>query len=119
MQNLEARYIAEIVQICVLTLEPITSIIERKFFCTIAEKDVFNIDEELVFTVNDVDPPEFTNNGFFDAGELVSQHLLLEIEPYPRAVGTEFCQGNIFSTTKVKNKFNSFETLKKLQTKEK
>ncbi|MFP6761245.1 MAG: hypothetical protein VB856_06000 [Rhodospirillales bacterium] len=49
----------------------------------------------------------------------MSEHLLLEIEPYPRAVGAEFCQGNIFSTTKVKNKFNPFETLKKLQTKEK
>ena len=46
LPKLEARYIAEIVQICVLTLEPITNIIERKFFCTIAEKDVFNIDEE-------------------------------------------------------------------------
>ena len=64
MPKLEARYIAEIAQICVLTLEPMTSIIERKFFCTIAEKDVFNIDEEFVFTVNDVDPPEFLNNGF-------------------------------------------------------
>ena len=96
-----------------------TSIIERKFFCTIAEKDVLNIDEELVFTVNDVDPLEFINNGYFDAGELVSEHLLLEIEPYPRVVGAEFCQGNIFSTTKVKNNFNPFERLKKLQTKEK
>jgi len=119
LPKLEARYIAEIVQICVLTLEPITNIIERKIFCTIAEKDVFNIDEELVFTINDIDPPEFIINGFFDAGELVSEHLLLEIEPYPRVVGAEFCQGNIFSTIKVKNKFNPFETLKKLQTKEK
>ena len=99
LPKLEARYIAEISQICVLTLEPMTSIIERKFFCTIAEKDVFNIDEELVFTINDVDPPEFINNGIFDAGELVSEHLLLEIEPYPRAVGAAFYQGNIFSTT--------------------
>jgi len=49
----------------------------------------------------------------------VSEHLLLEIEPFPRVVGAEFCQSNIFSTTKVKNKFNPFETLKKLQTKEK
>ena len=119
LPKLEARYIAEITHNCVVTLEPITSIIENKFFSTFAEKEVFNIEEELVFKVNDVDPPEFINNGFFDAGELVSEHLLLEIEPYPRAVGAEFYQGNIFSTTKVKNKFNPFETLKKLQTKEK
>ena len=72
-----------------------------------------------MFTVNDVDPLEFINNGYFDAGELVSEHLLLEIEPYPRAVGAEFCLGNIFSTTKVKIKVNPFQTLKKLQTKEK
>ena len=65
LPKLEARYIAEITQICVLTLEPMTNVIESKFFCTFAEKDVFNIDEELVFTINDVDPPEFTNNGFF------------------------------------------------------
>ena len=72
-----------------------------------------------MFNVNDVDPPEFINNGFFDAGELVSEHLLLEIDPFPRVVGAEFYQNNIFSTTKVKNKFNPFETLKKLQTREK
>ena len=119
MPKLEARYIAEITQICVVTLEPITSTIECNFFCTFAEKDVSNIDEEIVFTVNDLDPPEFINNGFFDAGELVSEHLLLDIEPFPRVVGAEFCQTNINSTTEVKNKFNPFETLKKLQTKEK
>ncbi len=72
-----------------------------------------------MFNVNDVDPPEFTNNGFFDAGELVSEHLLLEIDPFPRVVGAEIYQSNVFSTTKVKDKFNPFETLKKLQTKEK
>ena len=119
LPKLEARYIAEITQICVVTLEPMTSIIENKFFSTFAEKDVFKIDEELVFNVNDVDPPEIINNGFFDAGELVSEHLLLEIDPFPRVVGAEFCQSNVYSTTKVKNKFNPFETLKKLQTKEK
>ena len=119
LPKLEARYIAEITQICVVTLEPMTSIIEGNFFCTFAEKDVLNVDEELVFNVNDVDPPEFINNGIFDAGELVTEHLLLEIDPFPRVVGAEFCQSNIFSTTKVKNKFNPFETLKKLQTKEK
>ena len=78
---------------------------------------MFKIDDELVFNVNDVDPPEFINNGFFDAGELVSEHLLLEIDPFPRAVGAEFCQSNVCSTTKVENKFNPFETLKKLQIK--
>ena len=118
LPNLEARYFAEITQICVVTLEPMTSIIESKFFCTFAEKDVSNIDEEILFTVNDVDPPEFINNGFFDAGELLSEHLLLEIDPFPRVVGAEFCQSNIFSTTKVKYRFNPFEKLKKLQTKE-
>ena len=118
LPNLEARYIAEITQICVVTLEPMTSIIESEFFCTLAEKEASNIDEELVFTVNDVDPPEYINNGFFDAGELVSEHLLLEIDPFPRVVGAEFCQSNIFSTTNVKNRFNPFEKLKKLQTKE-
>ena len=119
LPKLEARYIAEITQICVITLEPMTRTIESKFFCTFAEKDVLDINEELVFNVNDVDPPEFINNGFFDAGELVSEHLLLEIDPFPRVVGAEFCQSNIFSTTKAKNKFNPFESLKKLQTKEK
>ena len=87
-----------------------SSIIESKVFCTFTEKDVFN--------VNDVDQPEYTNNVLFDAEELVSERLLLEIDPFPRVVGAEFCQSNIFSTTKVKNKFNPFEILKKLQTKE-
>ena len=72
-----------------------------------------------MFNVNGVNQPEYTNNVLFDAGELVSEHLLLEIDPFPRVVGAEFCQSNIFSTTKVKYRFNPFEKLKKLQTKEK
>ena len=119
LPKLEARYIAEITQICVVTLESMTSIIESKFFCTFAERDVFNIDEELLFTVNDVDAPELINKGLFDAGELVSEHLFLGIDPFPRVVGAEFCESSVFSTTNVKNKSNPFETLKKLQTKEK
>ena len=119
LPKLEAKYVAEITQICVVTLEPMTSSIKSAFFCTFAENDVFNIDEELVFNVNDFDPPEIINNGFFDAGELVSEHLFLEIDPFPRVVGAEFCQTKMYSTPKAKNKFNPFETLKKLQTKEK
>ena len=119
LAKLEAKYVAKITQICVVTLEPMTSIIESKFFCTFKENDASNIEKELEFNINDVDPPELIDNGFFDAGELVSEHLLLEINPFPRVVGAEFCQTNINSTTKVKNKFNPFETLKKLQTKEK
>ena len=119
LPKLEAKYVAEITQICVVTLEPMTSSIKSAFFCTFAENDVFNIDEELVFNVNDFDPPEIINNGIFDAGELVSEHLLLEIDPFARIVGAELCQSNIFSTSNEKNKFNPFETLKKLQTKEK
>ena len=52
-----------------------SSIIESKVFCTFIEKDAFNIDEELVFNVNDVEQPEYTNNVLFDAGELVSERL--------------------------------------------
>ena len=56
LPKLEARYIAEITQICVVTLESMTSIIESKIFLTFADLDVFN--------VNDVDLLEFINNGF-------------------------------------------------------
>ena len=38
LPKLEARYIAEIAQICVLTLEPMTSIIERKIFVPLQKK---------------------------------------------------------------------------------
>ena len=38
LPKLEARYIAEIAQICVLTLEPMTSIIERNFFVPLQKK---------------------------------------------------------------------------------
>ena len=119
LPNLEAKYVAEITQICVVTLEPITSIIESKFCCTFKENDASDIEEELEFNINDVDPPELIDDGFFDAGELVSEHLLLEIDPFPRVVGAEFCQTKMYSAPKAKNKFNPFETLKKLQTKEK
>ena len=43
LPNFEARYIAEITQICVVTLESMTSIIESKIFLTFADLDVFNL----------------------------------------------------------------------------
>ena len=118
--RLEASYIAHVTQICVVTLEPITNQIEGEFFCTLKNTDQFIDDDKVIeFDLEDRDPPEALNNGSFDAGELVSEHLALEIDPFPRSNGAELLQLNTFFTDQKLPEDNPFEILNLLKTKNK
>ena len=79
---------AEVVQTCVVSLQPVPATIDARFetfFSQDAETD--SQGKELSFTAEDEDAPEMVVNGMIDLGELVTQYLSLNLEPYPRAPG--------------------------------
>ncbi|MDX9861197.1 MAG: DUF177 domain-containing protein [Rhodospirillales bacterium] len=90
MLHLEGRLTAEVTQSCVVTLAPVHSCIavdvDRRYGPAeaIAEADA----EEVA--LEDEDPPEVLVDGIVDLGEVISEQLALEIDPFPRAEGVEF-----------------------------
>lgn len=79
---------AEVVQSCVVSLLDVPSTISADFetFFT-QDNEADNHAKELSFTAEDEDSPEMIVNGMIDLGEVVTQYLSLNLEPYPRAPG--------------------------------
>lgn len=82
--TLAGRLSAEVVQACVVTLEPVAATVEDTFELAFAPMDEEE-GEEVDLTEADVEPlPE---GGILDVGEIVTQQLSLALDPFPRAPG--------------------------------
>ena len=84
---------ADVVQTCVVTLDPVPAHVTESFGALFApesmipkEEDEIDIDPNL----SEEDIPEPMVNGRIDIGELTAQHLSLALDPYPHAEGVEF-----------------------------
>lgn len=80
--QVSGRFRADIVQICVVSGEPVATSIEE----TVSERlGLRDPDEaEAVFDIDDEDPPMPFNDGSLELGELLAQYLAVSIDPYPR-----------------------------------
>jgi uncharacterized metal-binding protein YceD (DUF177 family) len=90
--HVEGRLDAEIVQSCVVTLEPVPARVEEEFAADFADVPGRPAeDEEIDFEA--ADPPEPIQNGHIDLGELAAEQLSLGLDPYPRAPDAQLPQG--------------------------
>ena len=84
---------ANVVQSCVVTLEPVSATVEERasqeFAYEAANTDTVTHDEGDVW-VDPEEEPEFLIDDRLDLGELVAQHLSLALDPYPRKPGATF-----------------------------
>lgn len=81
--QLKAAWQADVVQTCVVTLEPVASRLAEEFAERYGPTDQgaeLDLDPE-------VDAPEPVDDGVIDVGEAVAQALSLAIDPYPRKSG--------------------------------
>lgn len=84
---------ADVVQTCVVTLEPVPAHVSDRFGALFApESMVPKEDDEIEIDPNiaEEDIPEAMTNGKIDIGELAAQHLSLALDPYPHAEGIAF-----------------------------
>jgi uncharacterized metal-binding protein YceD (DUF177 family) len=89
--HVKGRVRGDVVQSCVVTLEPVPATIEEEFAADFAaNSDRQGEDEEIDFEA--ADPPEPIQNGHIDLGELAAEHLSLALDPYPRAPGARIPQ---------------------------
>ncbi len=92
--HVEGRIVADIVQSCVVSLEPVPQHIDepisRLFFEGAAESaDEPKPGSEIRVDLTEEDPPEHLTGSTLDLGGIVMEHLVLAMDPYPRAQGAE------------------------------
>lgn len=95
MVKVTGRLSADVVQTCVVTLDPVPAHVEEEFTALFAPDHLLpkeEDEEEMTFSVEmlEEDVPEAMPGGRIDVGELVAQHLSLGLDPYPRKAGIAF-----------------------------
>lgn len=87
---------ADVIQRCVVTLEPVPAHVKEEFSALYAPDHLIPKEEEdqesdhFQYLGSDEDFPEPMPGGRIDIGELLAQNLSLALDPYPRAPGVEF-----------------------------
>ena len=81
--RLEATLSAEVVQECVVTLEPVRGKIEDRFVLLYGPA----VERGELMLLEDEEVLEPMTDGRVDLGEAVAQQLSLAIDPFPRAPG--------------------------------
>lgn len=84
--RVEGRLRAEVVQICVVTLGPVTNRIKEDVARTYVPEEEFNLPDEVDFDPESEDEPDPYGMSI-DLGQLALESLSLALDPYPRAPG--------------------------------
>ncbi len=112
--RLRGRFVADVVQACVVTLEPVRAHVEEDFDLTYSG-EASEDGAEVVVDLELEDPPEPIDDGMVDMGEAVAEHLALALDPFPRAPGAVFASSaeEEPSSASTANPFAALAALKK------
>jgi uncharacterized metal-binding protein YceD (DUF177 family) len=83
---------AEVVQTCVVTLEPVRQAVNEEIDLLLRPAGDDGRRDSRLAPVGgeDADAPDAFTGGVIDLGAIVSEHLALGLDPYPRAPGIAF-----------------------------
>ncbi len=120
--HVEGTLQAEVVQPCVVTLEPVVSLIQEPVESWYSDEEQIvsltrvrrekvgkMVDSEMEI-MDEKDDPDPVVEGHIDVGELVTQFLSLAINPYPQAEGAVYTETSI--PTEPPKRANPFAGLK-------
>ncbi|MFN3934313.1 YceD family protein [Parvibaculum sp.] len=96
--TLDCRFEADLVQSCVVTLEPVDEHVEEEFRQRYLPAHLLDLpsakapenQREIAVDIEADDAPEAMVAGGVDVGEAVAERLALAIDPYPRKPGASF-----------------------------
>ncbi len=89
--TLSGRVVAEAVQTCGITLEPLPVSIDETFSVDLVEAVEPVEDDEVEISVDD-DAPDVIEDGRIDLGQYAVEQLALTLDPFPRKPGAAFVQ---------------------------
>lgn len=75
---------AQVVQQCVVTLEPVPGDVDETITLHYTPRAVLDETHRVVDIANDDDPPEPLDGDRLDLGAAVAEHLALSLDPFPR-----------------------------------
>jgi hypothetical protein len=88
--HVSGRVAATVIQTCVVTLEPVESVIEEAVDLTFQPEAAVGQASSGFHALDAEDPPETLRDGMVDLGVIATEFLLLGIDPYPRKPGVVF-----------------------------
>ncbi|WP_296171867.1 DUF177 domain-containing protein [uncultured Brevundimonas sp.] len=112
--RMEGRVVADAVQTCGLTLEPLPVHVDRKFSVQLveaSERNAADEDGEIDLELDD-DSPDQIEDGRLDLGQYAVEQLALSLDPFPRKPGA------VFEQPKEPGEISPFAVLKALQSKD-
>ena len=112
--RMEGRVVADAVQTCGLTLEPLPVHVDRKFSVQMVEATERDEDEaegEIDLELDD-DSPDQIEDGRLDLGQYAVEQLALSLDPFPRKPGA------VFEQPKEPGEISPFAVLKTLRPKD-
>ncbi len=115
--RVRGRVEAQIVQSCVVTLEPVETVIDEPFEAIYVPEGsklarvIANDNAEMVLDPDGPDLPETFSGDTIDVGVTVAEHAALAIDPYPRKPDAVFGE-RIESTSADDARPNPFAALK-------
>ena len=111
--RMEGRVVADAVQTCGLTLEPLPVHVDRKFSVQMVEATEREPDEEGEIDLEmDDDSPDQIEDGRLDLGQYAVEQLALSLDPFPRKPGA------VFEQPPEPGEISPFAVLKRLQSKD-
>ncbi len=122
MLTVTGSFVADVVQQCVVTLEPIPVRVTDKIDIIFAPPHLLDKGAGSPhFDSGEEEAPEPIVNGEIDLGELVAQHLAVALDPYPRkpdaALPDAACAPEADSPDNVINPFARLAALKDIERK--
>ncbi len=86
----QGQLTADVMQLCGVTLEPIQTNVSAVAIALTYTLDSIKSRVELDIDLVDEDPPESVQDGQIDFGALAVEHLVLNLDPYPRSPQATF-----------------------------
>ncbi len=117
----EGTVSADIVQQCVMTLEPVRAHVSETVFARFLPASMLepdkNTDEGIVIDPLAEDPPEAFDGREINLGLLLLEYLALGIDPYPRASGAAIPESLTPVAAEPEKRANPFQILAQLRDK--
>ena len=88
--KLSGKFVTDVVQACVITLEPVKAHIEATVERIYSVEEKADDEAEIDVAPDDAEPVEPLIGGVFDVGEAVTEQLALELNPFPRSPNADF-----------------------------
>jgi uncharacterized metal-binding protein YceD (DUF177 family) len=114
--RLKVEFTADVVQPCVTTLEPVATCLQEAFELLYLPEipwqnsrpaGAISVDVDL-----EVDEPELLVGSKIDAGEAITEHLVLTLDPYPRKSNAALDSGYLAAGNGQNSPFSVLQELK-------